>query len=59
MDTIQLLLEREILIKKLDYAKQKLLEVSAELNFGDKTKGQVAFDAYKAIDVLNNKEEVW
>lgn len=59
MDTTNLLLERELLIKKLEYAKQKLFDISANLNFGYKTKDEIADDAYKTIEILNDKDKVW
>ena len=59
MDTVNVLLERELLIKKLEYAKQKLFDIGTDLSQENKANNNIADEAYRAIDVLEDKNKIW
>ncbi|WP_342759524.1 hypothetical protein [Kineothrix sedimenti] len=59
MDTINVLLEKMVLIKKLEYAKQRLFDIATDLSYDNKPKNELADEAYKTVALLEDKNIVW
>lgn len=59
MNTTNVLLERMLLIKKLEYAKQRLFDIATELSQDNKSKNELSDEAYRTVALLEDKNVVW
>lgn len=59
MATIEILMDREILVKKQEYSSQKLFDIYSDLMFSNKSKEEIAEDITRILDILQDKNHVW
>ena len=59
MGTVEILMERELLILKQEYVKEKLSEIYNELNDMNVSRDAITEEVFQVLADINDRNKVW